>query len=518
MRIRSALFFTLLTSAARADVLFLDFNNAPLEIAAAQRGASSHNPIETVIVIPGSGGGRKLTSDMIRDRLEALKRQGTSISSVVISGHDGNGAFDGTQGTMSDRVMQDVFSEYPSVMGKTRSVLLWGCYTTNLGSLDAHWRKVFPQVTVFAGYDGKGWLKDRVESHTYLEDYLRFENAIVGARDERQLRDAVGHIRNFRRDNAICANNLMITPTGSGLLVRSTEQILEACRREDPNKKALAARYLCFYEARKGCENPPTDDDQTDLRKYYRILQGSAHCRADLTEQHRSDDPSADDVRNLIFYDNIKRTLGNVHRQELSAIDAGLAELGAPPNARVSDFDKISRAEAREKMRAIQGFLASRRGNLKADVLRSAVAELDGLVGNMQRTPQGWYEFNQNPSMFLQNSLAGQRVGEIQVQTTVDQLATRMEAERERLMAPSLATRKAQLERNLMDALRANAGGQNRVLVDRAAAELNYLRAQITRETSAVLAQRVEAEMQRGTLSAAERQAYQIYLARLRPR
>ena len=191
-----------LSFTAKADILFLDLNNSAQEVESAKRAARARG--ENVIVIPSSqspvrqsAGGKKINMDSIKAELRQYDQQGAKISSVVVSGHDGNGQFTGEFGTVSSDILEDAFATVPNMMQNVRSVLLWGCYTTTLGSLEGHWKSVFPNVAVFAGFDGRAPNNTRPANFSYLEGFLKQDRRLAAETDRRKLLDVAKQIDGF---------------------------------------------------------------------------------------------------------------------------------------------------------------------------------------------------------------------------------------------------------------------------------------------------------------------------------
>jgi hypothetical protein len=568
--VKSLVVFVLLAFGfvARADILFLDLNNAADEIAAAERAALARG--ERLIVIPTVDAqtrrvqdeaskradqiaerihkdcgpssanpacpglrndferasdelrrlteANRITPDKIKGELKRLEKDGTRLSSVVISGHDGNGKFSGAYGAMSADALEEAFKETPKLNENVRSVLLWGCYTTTLGSIDGHWKGIFPNVGVFAGFDGRGPNKYRVANHTYLEDFLKSDKAFMSARDKNQVMSIARGIRGFNNTaSAICVNDLIVTPSG----VRDLLALRADCALDSRNRELLK-EYECYLQAREQrCANPPANTDTGPLRELYTYLQQKTQCRAYWAELRQEIDiPEPQDVQMLLFFNNVKLNLATLHRADLARIDQALREVGAPANLKVSDLSQLSRAELLDRLGAIEAFLD--RSDLQGvnhpkavtlDYLRGAVGEVDDIVSTMQKTPDGWYDPSTNPSLFLQKAVEDQTKGEIRVTHEAIRLERKYESIKKQLTArhPD-AERLSAATRKYNEALESH----DARALQTAVVELGRVKKKIEADVGRDLAARVETDLQSRGSSENERLAYQKFLEKLR--
>lgn len=99
----------LFISHAFADILFIDLNNSPKEIEAAKKAAYARG--EKVIVLTSSKKTPFIDDKNISSLLTDLKKKNVKLSSVVISGHDGNGEFHGAFGRVSEPALERAFKK-----------------------------------------------------------------------------------------------------------------------------------------------------------------------------------------------------------------------------------------------------------------------------------------------------------------------------------------------------------------------------------------------------------------------
>ncbi len=350
---------------ATADILFLDMNNAPLEIAAARRAAAARG--ESVIVIPGptqrAANRNGFRKEQLDQELQRLKSQRANISSVVISGHDGNGSFSGDLGSIGAEDLRSAFAKAKPVGDNARSLLLWGCYTATPGSIEFRWKDSLPGVVAVAGYDGSAPARERLGSHTYLEDFLKKEKSLLQIRDARQLAAAYNSIRNINvMKAAACVNDTYLQP---GKAPRTMQSILGECKDVATNAPA-AEQFSCFFESRAGCETLPANTPDSPLRTYYNHLHATSHCDPQLRAAGvRRADPHS--VISLILFQNVVANMQKLNAAEIAHLNQTLQETGAPADLRIGDLTTMKRGEIRALLEKVKLHFNSKFDGTKKD-------------------------------------------------------------------------------------------------------------------------------------------------------
>ncbi len=367
--------FLSVSSVANADILFLDMNKAPLEIAAAKRAAAARG--EKLIVIPAPGNSSSgMTIEQFGQELQLLKAQKVSLSSVVVSGHDGNGNFSGDNGSLSATHIRDAFEKAKPVGDNVRSLLLWGCYTTTPGSIEFRWKNALPNVSAVIGFDGSAPSKERLGSHTYLEDYLKREESLLKIRDARQLAAAYNSIRNIKlMKSAACINDTYLTPTTAP---RTMQSILGSCMNVPATTKE-SEQFTCYFESKPGCETIPANTPQSPLRVYYNHLQATSHCNDQLlTASIYRADP--DSVIRLILFDNVVTNFQKLNSGEIAHINKMLEDAQAPAELRIGDLTKMNRSDIRKLLGQVKSALTVPNEILYKDNSDSEIEAIAGRV------------------------------------------------------------------------------------------------------------------------------------------
>lgn len=544
------------------DVLFVDLNNSQEEIRAAQQAARLRG--EKLVVIPQVTERARLAIESLSQRTETLaarihkecqtaacsdllsehqkavselsaltkehrldseslarglklaEQSKTQFSSVVISGHDGNGKFTGVLGTLESSSLEEAFAKAPNASRNVQSVLLWGCYTTTLGSLDGHWKKVFPNVSVFAGFDGRGPAKNRPANHTYLEDFLKVDRELSQAADKERVQSLVKAIRGFdQTKSSICVGDWMATPGG----VKGLSALRGLCQLSAEDQK-LIDQYHCFREARtQECENPPIKTDRSVLRDLYNRLQERSHCYEVWAQSGEHQDvPEPQNVLSLLFFNNIKLNLAALHREQLVGLDSLLEKMGAEPSLRVANLPRMSRAQIINRLAEIEKFLERPefRGIMHekailADHAKSALMAINGLVTKMDLVPVGWIEANDSTtSAELVVAVSADRRRDVEVEHGVLFLERKFAADKKQLMSEHVDyDRLSQLRVDANAKLRSGVSAQATLI------EIAKLQRSIESAVGEVLAAKVAARVQSGEVPEA---SVTQYLKQLRMR
>lgn len=409
MRLPLALFLLLSGGAANADILFLDMNDGPMEVAAAQRAAAKRG--EKLIVWPESSPEVKALEVQVRaartrfvsaeracvasspessacgtnmeaasnaysalaSKLEEVKprfderqlakalqeqsKQGVKVSSVIISGHDGNGMFSGVNGGIGSKGIKEAFAKVPSLRDGVRSIGLWGCYTTTMGQVEGNWKHVFPNSSLVAGYDGSAPANTRLASATYLEDVLAREAQLLKITDRNELNKAFRSLRNVTATHAsLCLNHdLFVSVDGKPT---SISEELGACKPSAKDEQS-EAKMNCYLNGEEGCTDVPSTTGAGPLREFYNSLQASSHCDETLRKMSINR-PSRDVLIRLIFDKQVRANFKENFKDELNYLDEMLEKLNAPKEMRFVGLDKMTRKNFLDQVKALKSYLNER--------------------------------------------------------------------------------------------------------------------------------------------------------------
>lgn len=394
---------------ALADVIFIDLNVNPNEIAAAKEAASKRG--EKLIVIPDSASkfelqkaaekvevlSRKigrlynelymaeekndtrkmeainkkieplrieisandekyrnlqeknyLSSQKIKDELAKLS--GKKISSVIISGHDGNGHFMGHVGNLSSSDFKKIFDQFPDLSENIRSIYLWGCYSATSQTIVQNWKFSLPNLQSVIGYDKTAPLGTRIESSEYLKNALVNEQKLSKIADDRKLQEEFKKLKGI--NSSACINDKFVNKEG----VVDLHQSLQACGKEFQKNFEI---YNCFLVADDKCENPPKNTSNSELRSAYNFFQANPGCKDQF-----GDSVNLNKLIRLIFFDNIKDNYYSAIKDKIPDIDKLLRKVNAPADIKLESLNKMNRKQILAMLDKFNNFFHNKAGDL----------------------------------------------------------------------------------------------------------------------------------------------------------
>lgn len=113
----------------------------------------------------------------LKKDLESLK---IDISTVMISGHDGEASFNGDFGSISSEDFLSVFNDFQGSKN-VRSVYLLGCHSVTAHTVGSVWKRSFPNAKLIAGYEHTGFLRENANGHNFIRRLLRNEEQILSS-------------------------------------------------------------------------------------------------------------------------------------------------------------------------------------------------------------------------------------------------------------------------------------------------------------------------------------------------
>ena len=159
--------------------------------------------------------------------LADLESKGTKLSSIIISGHDGNGSFAGEGGDLSYADLKAAADKNPTVVDGVHSLLLWGCYSTTPASIEFKWKTSLPNLHAIVGFNGSAPFGDKPASSFYLTDFLKKEPNLESIHDARELDAQFKSIRSLSAMTAAgCINGTYLQSHKAPV---SLQQILGSC-------------------------------------------------------------------------------------------------------------------------------------------------------------------------------------------------------------------------------------------------------------------------------------------------
>ncbi len=392
------------TWSAWANILFLDMNNSPKEIeAAAEAAKNSKRELVVYPVVPQKVRSeitaldgkinklmrtrdkkcKKMDSDFCKKTadeigaklkqreemakpykfskegllsfLEEQKKSGKTFPSVVVSGHDGTGSFSGHFGRVGDEELAKIFAQ-ANIHQDVRTFHLWGCYTTSPGSLMLNWKKHFPNISLFTGYDGRAPLNDKPAGWSYLKGVLEKEPALLEVENAKKLQAILKKIPGA---NQVTSAIYSCDDYASLTEAYNFQDMGEKCEKFKEQLLADEDTYQCYLKSsREECFDPPANTGRSPLRDYYELTQKAVACRS-FSEDPIFRNLSRDQAIRLIFFREVVNNFSRIYEKEIRESNEILKSLGAPSDVLLENPEKLTRKELLEKMEKLLAFLQS---------------------------------------------------------------------------------------------------------------------------------------------------------------
>jgi len=217
----------LFSSVVKADILFIDLNNVEAEIVVARQEAAKRG--EKLIILPTDRQKFKnenreysrismelnhtytkldkceetgkeceslrRTAESLNGRLSKLTKieydvnmlnaelanLSSNISTVMISGHDGDGSFNGDFGSIRSDQFLAAFKKFKG-RNDIQSLYLLGCNSVTAHTLGGLWKASFPNAKFIAGYEETGYLRENAQGHEFIRGLLSQEKNILASK------------------------------------------------------------------------------------------------------------------------------------------------------------------------------------------------------------------------------------------------------------------------------------------------------------------------------------------------
>jgi hypothetical protein len=177
----------------------------------------------------------KPTEIELKDALENLKTQNASVSSLIVSGHDGGGHFYGDLGSIQKEDIFDLAGKYPQQFANTKSVLLMGCWSTVPDQVEA-WKANIPSLKVVAGFGGSAPSAVQKAGGEYIAGVLNVQDSFTGSTEKQ----AMERLKSIVDINAITAAVFIDPSKVCTAVPKSSYYALFAQNENDDNGKYKA--------------------------------------------------------------------------------------------------------------------------------------------------------------------------------------------------------------------------------------------------------------------------------------
>ncbi|MDD0853594.1 hypothetical protein HBN50_10815 [Halobacteriovorax sp. GB3] len=326
----------------------------------------------------------------LRKELEKLEKEGKTVESLLLSGHNSGGSFS-SDDHLGNRVIEkgdinNIFKDFPKQAESVKSVLLLGCYTgVKKEILD--WKAIFDNANLILGYNKEGPLSDRPSASTMVEDGLVFDKKINDLVEDKKLRRSVE--KNFR--HLIYVNGAIYfkpqCSEANGYYYQSDlkgNKRLEEFSTADCEENARVLgdghkeQLLDYYYGRKAI---PEDTSDSPLREIYSFTRKYSYCYEinpdwDSSALHYKD---PDRILQLLFFNKMKINFAKAYKEDIDLFDDLLE--GFDPSYRIAELKEAARQleiEIKGKRDLISKIKKKDKTLIKS--LEDDIAELDQLL------------------------------------------------------------------------------------------------------------------------------------------
>jgi len=367
------------------SVLFIDLNNAREEVAACARGvrdASPRNadgtPTDQVYVINRASMGqlryhaydpsKSITAADVDAYVRELEDAGVKIDSIVLSGHDGNGMYFGSQGELTADQLKWVLSptRHRLTYDNAQMLIQWGCYTGSANACENIWGNyISPNINTQVGFTVKAPLSSNPANATLLQDVCQKRQEISTATTAQQYDQLLNNLAGINqfgvgicKPEGVCSRDYMRRDAAGNIIpgqscLQTYEELHRRCSEFDPGEQELAT-YRHYLNADPGYENPPPDNhtfayangsvDVNPIRRYYNSLHLWRHCLETEDNPRGFEMESTSRAIRLIKFNEVKANLLKFHSAQVNDFNERLRAAGLGQFA-LDGLRTMSRAE-----------------------------------------------------------------------------------------------------------------------------------------------------------------------------
>lgn len=237
----------------------------------------------------------ELSPERLKKEMALLAQQNVAITSLVVSGHDGGGAFGGGDypGSFNKEdligAIKDSYKNKKTLLNQLSSVYMWGCYTMGPSEVSA-WQQQLPELKIAAGFYDKAPLAAVKASSSILGDLLAKEKSLKSSSDDMALKKLISSVPSINQNYiALYTKNqcstkyyyntkgskysdLELTKKGNHFINFNDRPNCAATQNEREKVRVDLMRYF------NGTKEIPGNTAESDLRDMYALLRVQASC------------------------------------------------------------------------------------------------------------------------------------------------------------------------------------------------------------------------------------------------
>lgn len=336
------------------------------------------------------------TPEDLKAQIRILAEKKISVSSLIVSGHDGGGSFSGVFGRFRKDQLIEAFNKaskvYPGIMQNLHSILLWGCYTATPQEVN-DWKEAFPSARVLAGFYGSAPLSTREASRELMKDVLIRADAVSQTYDQKALKRALLQLSKIGETTAslyvrACGgkdwyfhNQEIKDSQGHESVISDLETFdqIQQCEGEVDKIRALSRPF------EYGDQDIPEDTSKGPLRNLYSLVRQKEHCINDGSPIN------ANHIGLLLFFNGVKKNFGVFASDLIQAADREILKI-----LNSATDEQITAKYEDDYRRSYEYLIRTYRSDMERPesteddktALRSRIEALQKILSNLKADPE----------------------------------------------------------------------------------------------------------------------------------
>ena len=314
------------------------------------------------------------SKERLAEKFRQLVASGKEVQTIIISGHSDGCFITGDFGNFNRSDMRLALADAKPVALQVKNLAIAGCYGNTIYN-GQKWWNLFPNLELLAGWDDPAPARTDRASPDFLRSFLNSRSRFTTASS---LQDAISSYNLVRvsvpKSTSVRTKKFFVSHHNA----LSTDDIQTSCSEEKRLKLLeLVKTYRGYLTAsEKGFEDVPSNTSSGAMRNLYTELQHYSHCSFTFPEGSKIEDqtypyakelsaelnarPNRARIIELILYKNVVKNYGLYYAFELRHMTDLLKKLGAPVASTLPNFRQGSeRSQTLNYYRELDQFMKS---------------------------------------------------------------------------------------------------------------------------------------------------------------
>jgi len=272
---------------------------------------------------------------MLEEKFKKYDKDGTTVASFIVSGHNGGGSFYGDAGRLNKTSIFGLPDKHPSAKN-IESLYMLGCYAAAPDEV-VSWTKKMPSLKWIIGYSDAAPLTYVPKGAQYLKDMMLSEKKAEGVKNESDLKNLVNHFpsvqTNYSGGGQVCKDkiNYFYTKNRAGRTFASMETDNKSGFCDEKVVKTLPSELDAYFN---GTKELPKDTSSGPLRALYTAARQNATCL-----QKQSGFWNGDRAGLLLFFEGVKKNF--VRSVQTDDVDYAIANMNNDVKHASSKMDEL---------------------------------------------------------------------------------------------------------------------------------------------------------------------------------